>query len=159
MRYRGAIALVVAALVGFALLFACDPNRSPIQRVAMGVSLNSLAAGGMILVLELNPFGILASLLSRAWLVAVGRYSYFLYLMHMPMLFYTLAAYSGGAVRVRPVIALCITAVGAVASWRFIESPLIQIGKRRHYSSARLDLTRPRAPAASPRRDAAPHGA
>lgn len=133
-RNRGLINAVVIGLVGAALLFASTPQYSVVQRVAFGVSLNSLAAGGVILSLQIGPRSWVSRSLSQSWLVTAGRYSYFLYLMHIPMLCYTLAVVSGAGV-LSLVIALGITFVGAWVSWRFLESKLLLLGKQYSYTA------------------------
>jgi peptidoglycan/LPS O-acetylase OafA/YrhL len=142
-RNRGIIGASAAGLVGVDLLFASSPHYSLAQRVAFGISLNSLAAAGVISSLQVSPGSGLARILSRQWLVACGKYSYFLYLMHVPILLYTLGAYVGGSFVPHVATALGITFFCAWASWRFLESRLIHLGKRYLYSarSPRLQLS------------------
>jgi len=132
---RRRINLVVIGLASAALVFASWPRYSDHQRIAFGVSLNSLATAGIILSLQINPRSLLSNALSQSWLVTLGRYSYFLYLMHVPMLIYTMAAYRGGLNVVHPLFALGVTLPCAWASWHFLESRLIQVGKRYPYST------------------------
>jgi peptidoglycan/LPS O-acetylase OafA/YrhL len=137
LKHRRAITAVVVGLVAAALLFASSLGFSEKQQVAFGVSLNSIAAAGVILLLQINPESRLSNALSHSGLVLIGRYSYFLYLMHVPIMVYTLAAYSGGPNLLRIVLASSITLLGAWASWRFLEAPLIARGKNYTYTSTR----------------------
>jgi peptidoglycan/LPS O-acetylase OafA/YrhL len=142
-RNRGSINAVVIGLVGVTLLFSSAPQYSDLQRVAFGVSLNSLAAGGVILSLQIAPRSWVSKSLSQSWLVTTGRYSYFLYLMHIPILSYTMAAYI-----IRPsvlylVIALGSTFAGAWVSWRFLESKLVLLGKQYSYTAPSVGSVTP----------------
>lgn len=140
---RGIINILVTGLVSTALVFASSPQHSDHQQIAFGISLNSLATAGIILSLQIHPKSLLSKALSQSWLVTPGRYSYFLYLMHVPMLIYTMAAYRDGPNVVHPLFALGVTFLCAWASWHFLESRLIQVGKRYPYS------TLPRSPLAA----------
>jgi peptidoglycan/LPS O-acetylase OafA/YrhL len=120
------IALIVAALA-----FSIYPEFSLRQRVAFGITLNSLAAGAAILMLHLNPNGLLSRTLSRAWLVALGRVSYFMYVMHLPILM-CMAMLPAPKV-LKPLLAFGICVIYAWGSWRYLESRLISFGKRFQY--------------------------
>lgn len=135
-QHRTAVSTLAMGSVLTAVLFASCPYLPEVQRVGVGISLNSVAAGGAILLLQLNPTGRLSNALSQSWLVVSGRYSYFLYLMHMPILVYTKVANIGGPNRLLPLYALGISYLSAWASWRFLESKLIRLGARAHINSA-----------------------
>ena len=130
-RLAGIAAGCVALALGLAL--AGEPVSAHLK-LSLGVSLNSLAAAAVIVHLQVNPGTLLARLLSVRPLVTLGLWSYFLYLMHMPMLF--LAAWSGAGGAWRPLLALLYCLVGAWASWRWIESPLIREGRAQDYLPA-----------------------
>ena len=132
-QHRAAVHTIIAAAVITAVLFASYPYHSTLQQVARGVSLNSIAAGAVILFLHIHPGGLLSKALSQSWLVVSGRYSYFLYLMHTPILMYTMSAFDGGPKELRPLLALGLSYLGAWASWRFLESKLIRLGKAASY--------------------------
>ncbi len=132
---RGIINAVAIGLTGADLLFASSPQYPALQRIAFGISLNSLAAGAVILSLQINPGNRLSKALSQSWLVITGRYSYFLYLMHVPILIYTMAGYDGGPRGWFVLIAFGLTFLGAWVSWRFLESRLIDLGKQRSYAT------------------------
>src|SRR5262249_43401039 len=135
-RSPNACGAVMVGLILAALLFTSSPSYSQLQRVAFGISLNTLAAGSIVLFLQVNPNSRLAAVLSQPWLITVGKYSYFLYLMHMPFLRYAADAYSGGSNLLRISLALGITFLGAWASWWFIESRLIGVGKGLLYTTS-----------------------
>lgn len=117
--------------VAATLIFSASSNFTMLQKIALGVSLNSLAAAAIIVYLSLNKNTQLEEVLSRNWLVSVGRWSYFIYLMHMPILFCVKT--TGMAPILQPFTALIICLLCAWASWRFIETPLISFGRNKAY--------------------------
>jgi peptidoglycan/LPS O-acetylase OafA/YrhL len=123
-------ASVVSVMIA-ALIFSISPGYSLRERVAFGISLNSLAAAGVILFLHLNGNSLLSHALSRSWLVAIGRLSYFMYLMHLPILMCVWIL--PGPRPIQPLLAFGICLLYAWASWRFLESKLIHFGKRFSY--------------------------
>lgn len=147
-QHRTAVSTLAMGSIFTAVLFASCPYLPTVQRVALGVSLNSIAAGGAILLLQLNPTGRLSNALSQSWLVVSGRYSYFLYLMHMPILMYMKLANVSGPDRLLPLYALGISYLSAWASWRFLESKLIRLGAKAHINSLATGVpqNRPSAP-------------
>jgi peptidoglycan/LPS O-acetylase OafA/YrhL len=58
--------------------------------------------------------------------------SYFLYLMHMPILMCILAI-QGLRGPTQLLLALSLSVIAAWLSWRFLEGPLIAFGKRASY--------------------------
>lgn len=118
------------ALLGLAAAAATlDGNsgatfRGPFQ-------LTTLAAGLTVFGLRAGSGDPLVSVLARRWLVAVGRWSYGIYLVHWPMV--ALAARHPGlrSLEVAAVV-LPVSIVIAAASYRWIESPI------RHGGLARL---------------------
>jgi len=119
-----------AAIIGIwvaALIFTVYPWGSPRDQVAFGVSLNSLAAAGAILFLYVNQNSLLSRALSQSWLVTMGRLSYFMYLMHLPILM--CVGILPGPRSIQPLLAFGICVIYAWASWRYLESPLIGVGK------------------------------
>jgi peptidoglycan/LPS O-acetylase OafA/YrhL len=149
-KHRRMVNCLVVCIVSTALLFTNCTRCSVLQHVAFGISLNSLAAGGVILCLQIDPGSRLSTALSPKWLTTVGKYSYFLYLMHMPILAYTMVAGIGGPEVLLLVVALAISFLGAWASWRFIESRLIGLGRNYAYQSPLAGGRRFSLPAASP---------
>src|SRR5581483_1761516 len=82
-RNRRTVTLVVVGLVLIALVFVSSPQYA--------------IADGIIVLLKIGPEGRLAKIVSPSWLVTMGRYSYFLYLMHMPIWSYVGSAHAGGS--------------------------------------------------------------
>jgi peptidoglycan/LPS O-acetylase OafA/YrhL len=130
------ISWLSSGLVAAALLFSCSPQYCAAQRLAWGISLNSLAAGGIIIFLHTRTGSLLSAALSRPWLVLMGRYSYFIYLMHLPILVYVLTAWVRGPSLGAIALAFGITLFGAWGSWRFMESRLIGVGRKIPYTFA-----------------------
>jgi len=133
-RHRRAIAGAVVGLVAVSLWFASSSNFSDTQRLAYGIWLNSLATAGIVVFLQATTGSFLSNLLSGSWLLAFGRYSYFLYLLHMPILFYVLAAFDSVPPAYAVILAFIVTFAGAAASWRFLESRAIALGKNYPYT-------------------------
>jgi len=124
---------IIGLLIG-TLVFTITPGYSLRVRVAIGISLYSIATAGVILFLHLNRNGALSYALSRSWLAAIGRVSYFLYLMHLPILVCVVIA--GVPWLMQPLLALGICMLFAWVSWQLLESRLINIGKRLPYKGA-----------------------
>jgi peptidoglycan/LPS O-acetylase OafA/YrhL len=130
-RSRTIINAAVISVVLATLVFDITPSYPPGERIAVGISLNSLSAAGVILFLHLNRNSSLSHGLSWSWLVAVGRVSYFLYLMHLPILM--CVATLPCPRWLQAVLGFGICLLCAWASWRFLESPLIHLGRRFAY--------------------------
>ncbi len=127
-----ALRLAVLGVLSIAVLFAVSPQLDQ-DRIAFGVSMNSLVAAGVILLLQMNPGSMLSRSLSQLWLTATGRLSYFLYLAHIPILICVTAISGKRLGMLTPVIALAICLMCAWLSWQFLESRVIAIGKRYAY--------------------------
>lgn len=148
-RNRRMINIVVAGLAAITLMFSISLHN-PRTQVALGISLNSLSAAGAVLFLHINRTSALSRMLSRQWLVATGRMSYFLYLMHLPILTCVIYVWGQGGLR-QVVFAFAISLLAAWGSWRFLESPLINIGKKFPYQHPESINTHYPATAASAR--------
>jgi peptidoglycan/LPS O-acetylase OafA/YrhL len=133
------IKAITFGMVAITLLFSMSPEFSTRERIAFGISLNSFAAAGVIVYLHFNRDSGFSRALSRTWLVVLGRWSYFLYLMHMPILFCVAAL--GLPHSLRPVAALAICLLGARISWHYFEKPLIDYGRRVGYRQSPARLT------------------
>lgn len=118
-------------ILAIALIFTISSWPTVHQRIALGVSLNSLSAAAIIVYLSLNKNTQLGTALSRNWLISIGQWSYFTYLMHMPILYCVKA--TGIASALQPLTALAICLASAWGSWKFIESPLISFGRSKAY--------------------------
>jgi peptidoglycan/LPS O-acetylase OafA/YrhL len=130
-RYLMTINALVFGVLIAALIFSVAPGYSLRERVAFGISLNSLAAAGVILSLHLNGNCLLSRALAQPWLAGIGRLSYFMYLMHVPILM--CVGILPGPRLIQPFFAFGICLLYAWASWRLLESRLINFGKRFRY--------------------------
>jgi peptidoglycan/LPS O-acetylase OafA/YrhL len=94
--------------------------------------------------LRLHPDAWLSRWFRVRPLVFLGRYSYFLYLFHMPALWLAHELIAPGA-RYGPENVLALDALAmialcgvAVVSWRLFEAPLLALGRRVGYGRAPL---------------------
>ncbi len=130
-RKRRTVNVIAVSMMLAAPVFSSLPGVTLSGRIALGISLNTLAAAAVILFVHVNPVSRLSGVLSRPWLVTTGRLSYFLYLMHVPVLWYV--AMTGAPRVIQPLLAFGICLMGAWASWRFLESKLIRAGQNLAY--------------------------
>jgi peptidoglycan/LPS O-acetylase OafA/YrhL len=128
-RAQRSVVLAVLGVLAIAVLFSVSPQLDQV-RIAYGVTMNSLLAAGVILLLQMKPGSWLAKGLSQRWLTGTGRLSYFIYLMHVPILICTSAATGRRLGMWTPLLAFAICLASAWSSWRFLESRTIAIGKR-----------------------------
>jgi peptidoglycan/LPS O-acetylase OafA/YrhL len=127
--------LVVVGVIAIALVFAAYPPKSAHLKLAWGVWLNSLAAASAILYLHFRRSSIASRVLSIRPLVLAGRFSYFIYLMHIPALILLISLQGGRHGLPQLLLAFGVTLLAASISWRLLESPLIAIGKRVAYGT------------------------
>jgi peptidoglycan/LPS O-acetylase OafA/YrhL len=132
-RHARELGLVTAGLVSIMLTFSMFPPRSSHLQIAWGIWLNTLAAAIVILYLHFHRASTLSRCLSMRPLVAAGRLSYFTYLMHMPVLLVVAGLQGWERELWQLPVAFAVTTLLAWISWRFMESPLIQAGKRLGY--------------------------
>jgi peptidoglycan/LPS O-acetylase OafA/YrhL len=125
------IDIVTMGVILAALLYGASPRYTVITQTAFGVSLNSLAAAGVILKLNIHQGGMLSRSLAAPPLVMLGRMSYFVYLMHLPILACVMTL--DIPVPLQPPVALALCLLYAWASWRWPEAYLIGLGKRLSY--------------------------
>ncbi len=97
-----------------------------------GVTVAAVSAGMLIADMVARPSGWLARALGREPLVGIGRISYGLYLWHFPIV------YGCGALAVdgtppdfpRAALAIGLTFLVAVASYRWVERPMLRLKRR-----------------------------
>ena len=126
-RSRTIINTAVVSVIVATVLFDITPSYSPAERVAYGISLNSAATAAVILLVHLNRNSLLSRGLSWPWLLATGRVSYFLYLMHLPILMCVATLPCSRVLQALLGFGICLLC--AWASWRLLESPLISLGR------------------------------
>jgi peptidoglycan/LPS O-acetylase OafA/YrhL len=128
--------------VAFALLLAgCwwFAQQSAEMQVGPGILWFSITALVAIVLVRLHPGSWLGRILCSRYLVFLGRYSYFIYLFNMPVLWlaavYTPAYFGAPATAQLAVNALAMIALCAIAprSWRYFEAPLLALGRRVRY--------------------------
>lgn len=127
---------LLVGLIGLGAWFSQQPDR---LLLGPGILVLSLAAFVSILLLQINPATRMASMLRVPPLVVLGRYSYFLYLFHMPVFWVVQSVLTRDNFAAPFVTAVSLLLVGtlAVISWRYLESPLIRLGRRIPYSNPR----------------------
>ena len=146
------LAGVAAALLVLMLLWRGGMHKSgPAVQVA-GQSLAALLSAGVVLVLALpdtEPRGALrgwwvARALDRGWLRWLGRYSYGIYVVHVPLhrvglqLVGERLAQGGGGTRLALAVAyaavvLAVSCLAALATWHLIEAPFLRL--KRHFAA------------------------
>ena len=133
----------VLALAGAVFWFACTPAGGPRTLAAVGPAtatckelLYAVTATLVLVTVAFAPqrAGSLARVLGHPWALALGRVSYGVFLWHLLVLagvldMLDIRVFTGGFWRV-----LLVTAVGSVAvataSWRLLESPLLDLAHR-----------------------------
>lgn len=135
----GTMLLVLAAFL--AVLTSRFMTAGAPLVVCVGYTVAALFFAGGVLWVVLFPDSLAARLCSFGPLCAVGVVSYFVYLAHTP-LFFTAHWLARGQSPVHldwtdaaiTALALSLTATLAVLSWRWLETPLLRLGRRFTYS-------------------------
>lgn len=101
-------------------------------------TLHTLEAGAIIAAVLAFPASTPAGLLRMAWLRAVGKISYFLYLFHLPFQYTCFTWEFGDAewltaagLAANTVVSVALLFAAAWASWLMIESPLQDLARKR----------------------------
>lgn len=140
--HRPILAATLASLAAFLAMFTTRglSAGSPLM-VSAGYTLAAVFFAGSVLWVVLFPDSLAARLCRFGPLCALGVVSYFVYLAHTPVFFVThwLARgqppihldWTGAALTV---LALGLTAALAALSWRWLETPLLHLGRRFTYS-------------------------
>lgn len=131
------IALLGSALVVFSFRRLAADSR---EMALVGYSVLSAFFAAVLLHVLSNPDSLAARLLSFRPLAALGLTSYFVYLFHTPVWYWLHWSLLGrpplhvswiaGAITVA---ALGLTLLLSWASWRWLESPLLRLGRRFSY--------------------------
>lgn len=135
----GAALLVLAAFL--AVLTTRSLSAGAPLMISVGYTVAAVFFAGSVLWVVLFPASLAARLCRFEPLCAIGVVSYFVYLAHTPVFFVThwLARgqpplhldWTGAALTV---LALGLTAALAALSWRWLETPLLRLGRRFTYS-------------------------
>jgi peptidoglycan/LPS O-acetylase OafA/YrhL len=120
---------MVCAIVVTLLTFDIVPNIE-----SKASTIVAVATALMVLVISTNSKPILDAILGNAVLSYFGKISYGLYLYHFPI---AAILYMNGVARPKMFI-VCVFASIPIAdfSFRFIESPIMRIGKKRRAATA-----------------------
>jgi peptidoglycan/LPS O-acetylase OafA/YrhL len=126
-----------AALLLFVVVGLSQFKPQPwFEAVILSFGLSVLAALSLaaILICVLSPNGLLARLMRVVPLMAAGRYSYFVYLFHIPVLS-ALGSRLHAGYWVQVGMCWIVLALLARYSWRFFESPLLKLGQSVRYEA------------------------
>lgn len=134
------LASLIIGAAGCALLTRMHAINGGPEMAAWGYTWVSLWFATFVLYLETNPGSRFRTLLSLRPIVALGRYSYFIYLFQflvpglaVGLFFHHRAAIVPLSSWVELTAGLAVLLLAAMASWRWIESPLIARGRRQAY--------------------------
>jgi peptidoglycan/LPS O-acetylase OafA/YrhL len=126
--------------LGFLYCTVVDPSPYDLQMCAWGFSCIDAFFAALVLLVLAAPRGLWARICSWRFLTALGGISYCIYIIHPPILLlcHTLISsvpdgISTPTALLATVIALGITWLFAKISWRYLESPMIRIGRRFGY--------------------------
>ena len=124
--------LALAGAAALAAIVVCAMTVDPPSRVYYLGLLTVVAALSAVTIASLLPgSGPLARGLARAPVVAIGRWSYSLYLWHFPM-FVVVADHAGSwPAALRVLVAWTFAFVLAVFSYRFVERPALALRRLR----------------------------
>jgi peptidoglycan/LPS O-acetylase OafA/YrhL len=127
---RRALPLLLAGWVALSQLLLAQSGRTVLFTI--GLSYLALTALVLLLVVKHHP-GSIAGRIARATpLVWIGRRSYFLYLFHVPLM--AVLRILPVTFPVRVVVAIALLLVLAEASWRYVEAPILNAGRRFRYA-------------------------
>jgi peptidoglycan/LPS O-acetylase OafA/YrhL len=131
---RSQLLLAAGAVAGAAILAVLLWKASSKEPAMLqgGLTVAAGSAGVLIADVVARPAGWLARALAREPLVGIGRISYGLYLWHFPIV------YSCGALIIdgtrpdlpRAALAIGLTFVAAIASFRWVERPMLRLKRR-----------------------------
>lgn len=128
----GSRALVVVSVAGLVALVAamCWLSDVGMAYYRGGALLACLATAGLIAGVERGPDGALARVFSWRPAVALGRISYGVYLWHWPVCVAlpVMANWTPEQVRMQQVWRVVLTLALALASYRFVEQPVLRSG-------------------------------
>lgn len=132
---------VAALTLAVMTLVFHSPRWKPIPAV-VGYSLVALLCGAVLMKAVREPAGLFGRITSWRWLRYMGVRAYGLYLFHTPILGVTFGVLQGERQNLQSraalgtaLLALVLTFVAAAVSYRFLETPLLNWGKRFLYAT------------------------
>lgn len=128
-RVIGATGLCIVAAV---FVLQPDPSHPGMMHLFWTVGLTVLALGvaGVCLDVMIDPTSLTARVLALRPLPQLGRISYGIYLYHYPIGYFLLPRFAGHQV-VGSIVVVVGTLVVSSLSWRYVEQPVINAGRRR----------------------------
>ncbi len=127
---RRSLPLLLAGCVALSQLWLAGTGRTVLFTI--GLSYLVLTALVLLLVVTHHPGSITGRISRATALVWIGRRSYFLYLFHMPLI--ALLRILPATFPVRVVVAIAFLLMLAEASWRYVEAPILSVGRRFRYA-------------------------
>jgi peptidoglycan/LPS O-acetylase OafA/YrhL len=139
-HHRKRIACIAVAVTVCWFLYPAVPNREAVRMAFLDGTFTATTCGMVLLYVLLEPNGWFGKFLSLEWMRTLGNMAYSTYLFH-PILLCLAFRMIGGkdpllnsASDLLPIaVAGVATALFSIASWRFFESNLVQIGHRLRY--------------------------
>jgi peptidoglycan/LPS O-acetylase OafA/YrhL len=130
--YTGTLEIVGVSAVLMILLLCIYSNVGGVWVSWWGGTLMEIAATALLLNVLLRPGGGVSKMLSWRPLVMLGSISYGLYLWHYPVLRAFLSLGYADAVNV--VLAIAISMLAALISYRYLEQPVVKTSRGRYPS-------------------------
>lgn len=134
------VAILAATTLGCILLTKVRAGNGSFLMAMGGYSVVALFYAAILLYLELNRDGRAARMLTYAPLRLIGRYSYFLYLFQGLIICLAVGVFFHGRFALVLPVNLVQVLVGLTAlvgtsalSWRYLESPILILGRRFSY--------------------------
>ena len=139
-RLRGLILFAVLSGGGLAGLSLGKHGATSPLVVGFGYSAMALFFSALLLLALLQPGSVFARTLSAPVLGFIGRTSYFVYLAHLPVWYWLhwlirekAPTHLTGLAILVTCLATVVTFALAALSWRFLEEPLLGLGRRFQY--------------------------
>jgi peptidoglycan/LPS O-acetylase OafA/YrhL len=141
-RYQNGLKWLLVALMGVCVWLS---QQSDAVLLGPGILCISLTTSVTILVTTLDPSSRTAETMRSSPLVYLGKYSYFLYLFHMPLfwLSYLVLVPHDSTAPFVTATALLVLGLLAPMSWRYFERPILRIGRRVTYRPPRHEQPLP----------------